>query len=263
MFFSEDEKELTDEYCRQGYVIRPVANRPALEWIRERFVHLSSKILGSSNVDSSLNYLDDIHENVDVRELNQFRLSVINEINAEPNLREQYFSLARPYLEALVGNELAMQMRINVSIQLPSDDGSLLEVHADTWSGDSAFEVVVWLPLVDCYGTKSMYIVTPERSRELDRTFAQKVGSNAEQFFESIANDARWLDVRFGEVLVFDQSLPHGNRTNEELETRWSMNCRFKGIFTPYGDKKLGEFFEPISLRAASKNGMNYRHPKI
>ena len=65
------------------------------------------------------------------------------------------------------------------------------------------------------------------------------------------------------EILIFDQSLPHGNIVNQELETRWSMNCRFKGIFTPYGDKKLGEFFEPISLKAASKFAMKYKLPKI
>ena len=53
------------------------------------------------------------------------------------------------------------------------------------------------------------------------------------------------------------------NLVNKEKETRWSMNCRFKGIFTPYGDKKLGEFFEPISLKAASKFAMKYRLPKI
>ncbi|EMJ37439.1 hypothetical protein LEP1GSC079_0286 [Leptospira interrogans str. FPW1039] len=41
------------------------------------------------------------------------------------------------------------------------------------------------------------------------------------------------------------------------------MNCRFKSVFTPYGDKKLGEFFEPITLRAASKIGMEYRFPKV
>ena len=29
------------------------------------------------------------------------------------------------------------------------------------------------------------------------------------------------------------------------------MNCRFKAVFTPYADKQLGEFFEPITLRAA------------
>ena len=50
---------------------------------------------------------------------------------------------------------------------------------------------------------------------------------------------------------------------NKESETRWSLNCRFKGIFSPYKDKKLGEFFEPISLRAASIDGMKFNLPKI
>ena len=53
------------------------------------------------------------------------------------------------------------------------------------------------------------------------------------------------------------------NRVNLEKETRWSINCRFKGAFTPYGDKKLGEFFEPITLRIASQIGMQYKIPKI
>ena len=54
-----------------------------------------------------------------------------------------------------------------------------------------------------------------------------------------------------------------GNIVNTENETRWSMNCRFKSVFTPYGDKKLGEFFEPITLRAASKTGMEYKLPEV
>ena len=44
-----------------------------------------------------------------------------------------------------------MQMRVNLSIQLPRDKSSLLPVHSDVWSGDSPFETVVWLPLVDCF----------------------------------------------------------------------------------------------------------------
>ena len=68
--------------------------------------------------------------------------------------------------------------------------------------------------------------------------------------------------IKVKEVLVFNQALPHGNRVNVEPETRWSMNCRFKGVFTPYGDKKIGEFFEPITLRAASRLGMDYQLPK-
>ena len=40
------------------------------------------------------------------------------------------------------------------------------------------------------------------------------------------------------------------------------MNCRFKGVFTPYADKRIGEFFEPITLRPASRVGLTYALPE-
>jgi hypothetical protein len=39
------------------------------------------------------------------------------------------------------------------------------------------------------------------------------------------------------------------------------MNCRFKNLFSPYGDKKIGEFFTPITTRAITELGMDYQYP--
>jgi hypothetical protein len=50
---------------------------------------------------------------------------------------------------------------------------------------------------------------------------------------------------------------------NEEKETRWSMNCRFKSIFSPYADKRIGEFYEPITIRPVSELGFTYKLPKL
>ena len=47
-------------------------------------------------------------------------------------------------LNKIIGNELVMQKNINLSIQLPKDESSLLPIHSDTWSGT--------LPLKVCYG---------------------------------------------------------------------------------------------------------------
>ena len=33
--------------------------------------------------------------------------------------------------------------------------------------------------------------------------------------------------------------------------------------FTPYNDKKIGEFYEPITLRICSKLGLEYNLPKL
>ena len=261
MFLSKAEAQLTEDYLRDGYVIRPAADKEALDWIRAQFLKLINDALGGGIPAERGDILNQIHTCVPVKDLNDFRLKIIRGFNGIEGFREMYFRVARPYVEALVGNELAMQLRVNLSIQFPGDDSSLLPVHADTWSGDSPFEVVVWLPLVDCYGTKAMYLLPPQKSLELNDGFFKKAGESSEALYQSIKDDVRWLEVRYGEVLVFDQALPHGNRNNEEQETRWSMNCRFKGVFTPYGDKKIGEFFEPITLRAASRRGMIYKLP--
>ena len=252
-FLSNDEKILEKEFIDQGYIIRDVANKDALGKIQK----FTSEKLSRKGGDS----LDKTHESISINELNTFRLEVIKDINEQSWLREAYYQIAKPYLDILVGNELAMQLRVNLSIQMPEDDSSLLSVHADTWSGDSPYEVVVWLPLVDCYNTKSMYFLPPKAADNLSDDFKLHAQGNSEQLFNVIKNDVSWIKINYGEVLVFNQIYPHGNRINKESETRWSMNCRFKGLFTPYKDKKIGEFFEPITLRPVTKVSMNYKLP--
>ena len=162
-----------------------------------------------------------------------------------------------------MGSELAIQKKFNLSIQLPKDSSSLLPMHSDVWSGDSPFEVVAWLPLVNVYKTKSMYILPPKHMDKLDKLLAEKQTYSSKKLFDKISKYVTWIDLRFGEAIIFNQMLPHGNIVNMEKETRWSINCRFKGVFTPYGDKKIGEFFEPITLKPISKIAMNYKFPKI
>lgn len=265
MFLSRECQQITDEYLEQGYVIRPVANFDALNSIHNIFTSLinQSSQIQAGEINTFSNILDDIHKYIPPAKLNNFRLDILRGINSFDNFRSLYFELARPYLDALVGNELAMQLRVNLSIQLPNDNSSLLPIHADTWQGDSAYEVVVWVPMVNCYKSKSMYIVPPKISHELSEKFSQFSTFSSEDLYQSIKHEAVFLDIKYGEVLIFNQSLPHGNRINSEAETRWSMNCRFKGMFTPYGDKKIGEFFEPITTRAATLTGMSYSLPKL
>ena len=252
-FLSKDEKMLGQEFIDQGYIIRDVANNVALTKIHKCANDILSRKGGNS--------LNNTHESININELNDFRLNAIKEINSQPWLKEAYYQIAKPYLDLLLGNELAMQSRVNLSIQLPKDSSSLLSVHADTWSGDSPFEVVVWLPLVDCYNTKSMYLLPPKASHKLSDDFNLYVQGDSEELFNVIKNDVNWIKINYGEVLIFNQAYPHGNRINQENETRWSMNCRFKGLFTPYKDKKIGEFFEPITLRPVSKVAMSYKLP--
>ena len=260
-FFEVGENELGEQFIKNGFLIQPVEDQESLDQIRELVAVTAGNFLGIDPAKSE-EFLNNIHKEIEAERLNDLRLTVISELNADIALRPSYFSLFRKLLAVLVGNELAMQLRLNLSIQLPGDDSSLLPVHADVWSGDSPYEVVAWLPLVDCYRTKSMFLLPPEHAQSLHEHFSDYRGKSSEDLYQDIEANLHWVEINYGEILVFNQNLPHGNRVNEEDETRWSLNCRFKSVFSPYGDKKLGEFFEPVTLRPVSRIGMQYRYPK-
>lgn len=261
-FLSSEDLAMSKDFLENGFIIAPAANLEALDWIKNSFEDLVKDEIGLSD-DNSLDILNQIHNKIDMQTLNEFRLSMISKINSLPDFRKKYFEIAKPYLEAIVCNELAMQTKINLSIQLPNDDSSLLPLHADTWSGDSPFEVVVWIPLVDCFKSKSMYILPPNENVKLTNDFLALGGTDSEHLYQTIKDKVNWIEINYGNILIFNQGLPHGNRVNIEQETRWTMNCRFKSLFSPYKDKKLGEFFDPITLRAASVAGINYQYPKL
>ena len=79
--------------------------------------------------------------------------------------KKYYYELAEEYLNEICGNEIAMQRKVNLSIQMPNDDSSLLPIHSDVWSISSPFEVVVWILLSTVYKTSSMYILSLKDSK--------------------------------------------------------------------------------------------------
>jgi sporadic carbohydrate cluster 2OG-Fe(II) oxygenase len=256
-FLNQIEKKKNKVFLDKGYLIAKVENMSSLKYI-------SSLITKSVNQQINENVfldLNTIHKKIPIEELNNFRLNIINKINKDKFLRYHYFNIAREALYILAGNELMMQKNINLSIQFPNDNSSLLPIHSDVWSGDSPYEINLWIPLVNCYKTKSMYILEQKDYPSFKKDMERKNYSSSEDIFKLVKNKIKWLTVDYGQFLIFNQGLPHGNVINTEKESRWSMNCRFKSFFSPYGDKKIGEFFLPITTRAMSEIGMNFEHP--
>ncbi len=257
-FLSKDEKKTSNFFIDKGYIVSKVESKKSLSYIRNKIKKIIEKKLKIKNKKIDLNK---IHNFIKPSELNEFRLFIINKINEDNLIRYHYFNIAKQKLFCLVGNELMMQRNLNLSIQLPNDNSSLLPIHSDVWSGDSPFEINLWIPLVDCYATKSMYILDNKNNKIFNKKIKNNKIKNSQNIFEIVKKKLKWLKVKYGNFLIFDQTLPHGNVVNLEKETRWSLNCRFKGYFSPYGDKKLGEFFVPITTRAMTQIGMKYKYP--
>jgi sporadic carbohydrate cluster 2OG-Fe(II) oxygenase len=121
--------------------------------------------------------------------------------------------------------------------------------------------VVLWIPLVDCARTKSMFILPPGQDRVWRRRLPEFEHQGTEALFNAVEPELVWTDIKYGDVMVFTPTLMHGNRVNRETTTRWSFNIRFKGLFTPYANKTLGEYFTPVSVTPASRIGLEFELP--
>ena len=251
-------EKLNQKFLRDGYLILNVEDKKALQYINSQ---IKNKLFNLLKVKSKTASLNDIHKTVKKSTLNAIRLKLINFINEDKSFRKKYFEIGKNIIFSIIGNELAMQNNINLSIQIPHDDSSLLPLHSDTWSGDSPFEVVIWIPMVDVYNTKSMFILKQNKSEKFRKYFINKKLKISSQLQKKFKKDLVFLNIKFGQFLIFNQNLPHGNVVNSTKETRVSLNCRFKGLFTPYAQKKLGSLFSPLIVRQASKIGLKYKLP--
>ena len=244
------------QFINKGYIIKKIKNKRSLNLIKKLVIEIIRKKTLVKNID-----LNQIHKIIDKSDLNNFRLFLFEELNKNEKFKYHYFNLGREILYDLVGNEMMMQKKINLSVQIPNDESSLLPIHSDVWSGDSPYEINLWLPLVNCHKTKSMYIIEQKDYNKFKLFLKKKKYSDSSKIYSLLKKKLKWLKVNYGEMLIFNQTLPHGNITNKEKETRISFNCRFKSIFSPYKDKKIGEFFTPITTRAMTEIGVNYEDP--
>lgn len=258
----DSEKSLTESFLRDGYVIQPAENIDALDRIRHKIAELAADHL-SVELPSDIGlFLDNIADIIAPQQLNDLRLHLISGLMSCDWFRDAYFSTAKSLLETLVGNELAMQRNMGMSVLLPEDDSSIIHLHSDAWGSEcSPFEVVLWVPFVDCYRTKSVFVCPPEK----DKIWKQKLHEFSEQgteaLYQAVEPDLVWPEVPYGNVLLFTPTVMHGGRVNKEATTRWSINIRFKGLFTPYAGKRLGEYFDPITVRGVTRIGMQFEYP--
>jgi sporadic carbohydrate cluster 2OG-Fe(II) oxygenase len=258
----EEEQALTESFMTNGYVIQPAENLEALARIRHKIAQLSAEHLKVELPQDIGTFLDNIADIISPPQLNDLRLHLISGLMSTDWFRQAYYSTAQNLLETLIGNELAMQRNMGMSVLLPEDDSSIIHLHSDAWGSEcSPFEVVLWVPFVDCYRTKSVFICPPEKDRDWRQKLSEFSEKGTDALFNAVEPDLIWPDVPYGRVLLFTPTVMHGGRVNKEATTRWSINVRFKGLFTPYAGKRLGEYFAPISVRGASRIGMQFEYP--
>ncbi|MDC3119476.1 hypothetical protein OA430_00595 [Candidatus Pelagibacter sp.] len=256
----------TKKFLKEGYIISKIENKKNFNIIQDFVAKSIKRHLKLKKKISINNLFNNLHKFIDKNDINNLRVKVYNELNSKKNLINLYFSLAETGIETIVGSELASQSKINFSIQIPHDKNSKLEMHADSLSGESKFQVVLWVPLVNVFGNKSMYIFDKKLSVSTINKIERLKYNGLNSIYQKNKKKKKFLKVKKGEYLIFSPNLLHGNITNTTEETRISMNSRFKNLFSNYADKskfgkRLGYFYQPLKIKPITKFSLNFNIP--
>jgi sporadic carbohydrate cluster 2OG-Fe(II) oxygenase len=214
---------------------------------------------------SRLASLETLHKHVDPSGVNSIRLGLFQYLNSGnftwPDLVR---SIAGKKIVSYVGPDYYLQSKINVSIQMPYDNSSVLPTHSDCVTGDSPWQLNLWIPLTRAFDTASMFIVSCEDSLNyLDKlvTSASQPDESLQHYEELIDKvnqfHRHYVEAREGELLIFHPAVLHGNEVNTTAITRISLNVRFKSIYTPghlnhCADRRSSSYYRLASVSSHS-----------
>ena len=181
--------------------------------------------------------------------LNKFRLNTIKKINSKKNLKIDIYNSISKILDKCLGPDIIVQKNINLVILQPKDKDRA-PFHKDA-PANSNYEIVVWIPLVDCYKTMGMYVFEANKQKKIIKFLNKNNSLNKLNTFSK--KEGFLPDIKFGQILIFCTNNYHYIPINNEKNTRWSLNLRYKNLFTKYGTKNLLDFYEILKLSPLTK----------
>ena len=256
-----DKNSLERFFLKNGYIKFKINNK-IISFLRKKIITFTKEITGLKKIN-----LEKFHELYKIEELNNLRVRLYDKINSNKEFNKKIFDSSFKHVELMVGSELC-NGNLNLSIQYPNDESSVLSMHTDFFSGESIFQVNLWIPFVNVKKTSSMFIINPENSIDLLKKIKKSKKFTINNIFKKNKKDIKWLDMKFGEGMLFSPNCLHGNVMNIEKNTRWSINVRLKNLYSPYSkiqenEKKVGSFYNLYTPKIITQFNLKHSFDEI
>ena len=102
-FSDKKELKIQNKFIKNGYLIFDIVHKNELNSIKDKLIKFSLIWLKkkSIKIKNKKNLLDNIHNYLSVKMLNEFRLYIYNKINNSKDFQKLYFNLGKKYIEIL------------------------------------------------------------------------------------------------------------------------------------------------------------------
>ena len=229
---------------------------------------LSEKGFIPKNKDMSTIQIKDLHNFIDKKNqrVDQHLLNNVSKsfYTTNPEFGEKYLRLLKFFAQEFFEFDFLFQNIPNIRFHFPVPlikkykykDGSFLGHHCDSMLGHPMGELNCWLPLSSCWGSASLQLMNLLDSISILDNFAKTFDYHHETyhnkgrdlFYEALTNNPRLLDkilsktlpinLKFGELLIFDSRCIHSPAVNKENITRVSIDFRIIPVET-YNNLKV------------------------
>jgi sporadic carbohydrate cluster 2OG-Fe(II) oxygenase len=242
---------MNKNFLKKGYTILNIPTDKLKFFVKERdkVKNFSRKFV---KIDKNKKFkLENFHEfNLKGKKnLNDLRMKIMREINKNRNFQKNVYNSLSFFLDNCLGPDVVTQKFVNLVIQKPNDTDRA-PFHKDGPVA-SNYELVLWIPFVDCYKTMNMYLFDNEL-HDKTKIFLKK-NSSIEKLDDFSKKYGKLIDVNFGQILIFWSNVFHYIPINKENSTRWSLNIRYKNLFTKYGTKNMVDYYKILKLSPITK----------
>lgn len=246
--------KLQRNFIKNGYVITEIEDLKNLDFLKKYVKKQTNLIIETKTT------LKDFHKKIELNEINNIRMTLANKINKNSWVRPLFYNLGKNKLSDLVGNELSMQNKAILSIQMPQDESSVLPMHCDVFAGESPFQINQWVPLVDSKKSMSMFFLPKKYSLQVLSNFEKYRKIGFQEIFKKFKDKFIWLDVPYGKQVFFCSNFFHGNTINYEDSTRWSFNIRYVNLLKSLvsEEKSIFNFYKPVSLKPSTELAVQF-----
>ena len=208
-----------------GYAVCPIENMQLFKKLRDSFVE---KMNISTASKKNINVVRKAMAKMSKAEINR---SMINLLTFT-DLSDMMINSCPSLVETLCGKELFIQRRAHTIINVPGSEHSKQWTHYEMMSGISPFTYVIWAPLHDLEDDGGAYHIDQKVSLKVMKK-EQKAGLVNGPTVFNMMNNQKPPRLKFGQVIVFNPFVIHGNVPFNSKFARIACNVRFQSCNKP------------------------------
>ena len=208
-----------------GYAIYNVENIKILKDLRSSFIN-------SMKNPSKKKDINDIRKEIAKMSKAEINKIMINFLTNNKNLSELMILSFTKLVKKLCGRHLFIQRRAHTTINAPGDDQAKQVAHYEMISGISPFTYIIWAPLHDIDDEGGAYHVDLKESLSIMKKEEKKGLVSGPDVLNFMGNK-KPPKIKFGQAIIFNPFVIHGNIPFESNHARIACNVRFQSSKLP------------------------------